>query len=93
MPGTGGSSATKECAIQQIVNRAVVSAEVVDLLTAAGVSYPDISILSDELLAEVQQMEKKNQMRSLSLSSIFLRGVLEIFPESGTGITQSKTQQ
>ena len=39
---------------------AVVSTEIVDILAAAGIKSPDISILSDEFLAEVQQMEKKN---------------------------------
>src|SRR5690606_8731925 len=45
---------------QQIVSRAVVSTEIVDILSAAGIKSPDISILSDEFLAEVQQMDKKN---------------------------------
>jgi type I restriction enzyme R subunit len=47
-------------AIQQIIDRAVVSTEIVDILAAAGMTTPDISILSDEFLAEVQQMEQKN---------------------------------
>jgi type I restriction enzyme R subunit len=47
-------------AIQQIVSRAVVSTEIVDILKAAGLKTPDISILSDEFLAEVQQLERKN---------------------------------
>ena len=47
-------------AIRQIVSRAVISTEIVDILKAAGIQSPDISILSDEFLAEVQQMEKKN---------------------------------
>ncbi|MDF3054871.1 MAG: hsdR [Gammaproteobacteria bacterium] len=50
----------RELAIQQIVSRAVASTEIVDILAAAGIKSPDISILSDEFLAEVQQMEKKN---------------------------------
>lgn len=50
----------RELAIQQIVSRAVVSTEIVDILAAAGIKSPDISILSDEFLAEVQQLEKKN---------------------------------
>lgn len=50
----------QERAIQQIVSRAVVSTEIVDILKAAGIQSPDISILSDEFLAEVQQMQKKN---------------------------------
>jgi len=58
--GSGVSQRERELAIQQIVSRAVVSTEIVDILKAAGIKNPDISILSDEFLAEVQQMEKKN---------------------------------
>jgi type I restriction enzyme R subunit len=54
------TSATREMAIRQLVDRAVTSAGIVDILQAAGMTTPDISILSDEFLAEVQQMEKKN---------------------------------
>lgn len=38
----------------------VASTEIVDILAAAGIQTPDISILSDKFLLEVQQMEKKN---------------------------------
>lgn len=57
---SGRSAAERELAIRQIVNDAVASTEIVDILSAAGLSSPDISILSDEFLAEVGQMEKKN---------------------------------
>ncbi|WP_182442211.1 type I restriction endonuclease subunit R [Cereibacter sphaeroides] len=56
----GKSAADREFAIQQILDRAVVSTEIVDILAAAGITTPDISILSDEFLAEVLQLEKKN---------------------------------
>ena len=59
-PRTGKSSAERDFAVQQIVSRAVISTEIVDILHAAGLETPDISILSDEFLAEVQGMEKKN---------------------------------
>jgi type I restriction enzyme R subunit len=59
-PGSGRSSAERDFAVQQIVSRAVASTEIIDILAAAGLETPDISILSDEFLAEVQQMEKKN---------------------------------
>ncbi len=59
-PGSGKSSAERDLAVQQIVSRAVVSTEIVDILQAAGLETPDISILSDEFLAEVQGMERKN---------------------------------
>jgi type I restriction enzyme, R subunit len=54
------SSAEREMAIQQIVSRAVVSTEIVDIMKAAGLESPDISILSDEFLAEVRNSDKKN---------------------------------
>ena len=60
VPGAGTSSAERDLAVQQIVSRAVISTEIVDILQAAGLETPDISILSDEFLAEVQGMEKKN---------------------------------
>ena len=59
-PGSGKSSAERDLAVQQIVSRAVVSTEIIDILKAAGVETPDISILSDEFLAEVEGMESKN---------------------------------
>lgn len=58
--GSGVTQLERELAIQQIVSRAVVSTEIVDILAAAGIKSPDISILSDEFLAEVHQMERKN---------------------------------
>src|SRR6516164_2078437 len=38
----------------------VVSAEIVDIMKAAGLESPDISILSDDFLAEVREIKKKN---------------------------------
>ena len=60
VPGVSKTSAERDLAVHQIVSRAVVSTEIVDILKAAGLETPDISILSDEFLAEVQGMEKKN---------------------------------
>ena len=59
-PSKGKTARERELAVQQIVSRAVVSTEIVDILGAAGLQTPDISILSDEFLAEIQGMEKKN---------------------------------
>ena len=47
-------------AIRQIVSRAVSSEEVIDIFAAAGLKKPDISILSDEFLAEVRAMPQRN---------------------------------
>ncbi|HEX5166098.1 MAG TPA: type I restriction endonuclease subunit R, partial [Thermomicrobiales bacterium] len=49
-----------EHAIRQIVSRAVAADEVVDIFAAAGLQRPDISILSDAFLAEVQGLPQKN---------------------------------
>ncbi len=57
---SGGPIAGKLLAVQQIIDRSLVSTEIVDILSAAGLISPDISILSEEFLAEIQQMEKKN---------------------------------
>ncbi|MBU4445565.1 DUF3387 domain-containing protein, partial [bacterium] len=46
--------------IKQLVSRAVSSTEVVDIFAAAGLKKPDISILSDEFLAEVRQLPQRN---------------------------------
>ena len=61
--GTPGERRTDEeldHAIRQIVSRAVVSDEVIDIFSAVGLRKPDISILSDEFLAEVRGMPQRN---------------------------------
>lgn len=58
--GTGKSDAEIETAIRQIVDKAVVSEGIIDVFDAAGIKKPDISILSDEFLKEIQGMERKN---------------------------------
>ena len=49
-----------DLAIQQIVSNAIASNEVMDVFEAAGIKKPDVSILSDQFLAEVQGMKQKN---------------------------------
>ena len=84
--GSGVTQLSRELAIQQIVSRAVVSTEIVDILAAAGIKSPDISILSDEFLVEVQQLERKN----LALEA--LRKLLNdgIRSRSKTNVVQTK---
>ena len=47
-------------AIRQIISRAVVTEKVIDIFAAAGLQKPEISILSEEFLAEVEGMPQKN---------------------------------
>ena len=49
-----------ERAVRQLVSRAVESEGVVDIFAAAGLEKPDVSILSDEFLAEVRGMPRRN---------------------------------
>jgi type I restriction enzyme R subunit len=47
-------------AVRQIVSRAVAPEGVVDIFAAAGLAKPDLSILSDEFLAEVRGLPQRN---------------------------------
>ena len=49
-----------DLAVRQIISRAVASEGVIDIFAAAGLGKPDISVLSDEFLAEVQGMPHRN---------------------------------
>ena len=49
-----------ELAVRQIVSRAISSDKVIDIFDAAGLKKPDISILSDEFLAEVRHLPQRN---------------------------------
>ena len=57
---TGKLEEELDLAVRQIVSKAVSSDEVVDIFSAAGLKKPDISILSDEFLAEIQGMPHRN---------------------------------
>lgn len=86
VPSSGKSRAERELAIQQLVSRAVVSTEIVDIMQAAGIECPDISILSDDFLAEVRELDKKN----LALEALrkLING--EVRSQSKRNITQAK---
>lgn len=68
------------------MDRAVVSTEIVDIRTAAGITTPDISILSDEFIAEIQQLEKKN----VALEALHKLLNDEIRSRSKTNIVETK---
>jgi len=58
--GGRATSADADFAIEQLINRAVASTEVVDILQACGFDRPDISVLSDEFLADIRNMQHQN---------------------------------
>ena len=50
-----------DAAIRQLVDKAIIAEDgVIDVFTAAGIQKPDISILSEEFLAEVRGLKHKN---------------------------------
>ncbi|MFW7267663.1 type I restriction endonuclease subunit R [Gluconacetobacter sp. Hr-1-5] len=56
----GGHEGESDFAIQQLINKAVASTEVVDILKACGFDRPDISVLSDAFMLELQAMKHRN---------------------------------
>lgn len=80
------SEQDRSFAVQQLVDRAVASSEIIDILKVAGIQSPDISILSDEFLMEVEKMEKKN----LALEALKKLLAGEIVSRSKTNLVESR---
>jgi len=59
-PGSARSEDELDHAIRQIISRAIAPEGVVDIFAAAGLDKPDVSILSEEFLAEVRGMPHRN---------------------------------
>ena len=85
--GNGRSDEEIEIAIRQVIDQALVSNQVVDIFDAAGIKKPDISILSEEFLMEIKDMEQTN----LALET--LRKLLndEIKARARKNLVQSKS--
>lgn len=58
--GSGKTDEEIETTIRQVIDKALVSEQVIDVFDAAGIKKPDISILSEEFLMELKGMEHKN---------------------------------
>ena len=74
-------------AVRQIIARAVAPEGVIDIFAAAGLEKPDISILSDEFLAEVQGMPQRNL--AVELLQKLLKG--EIVSRRRKNIVQARS--
>jgi type I restriction enzyme R subunit len=76
-----------DSAVKQLVSQAVVSDDVIDIFGSAGLKRPDVSILSDEFLEDVQHMPQKN------LALELLRKLLndEIRSRSGRNVVQARS--
>ena len=58
--GSGKTDEEIETTIRQVIDKALVSEQVIDIFDAAGIKKPDISILSEEFLMELKGMPHKN---------------------------------
>ena len=76
-----------DLAVRQIISRAVASEGVVDIFSAAGLDKPDISVLSDEFLAEVEGMPHRNL--AVELLQKLLRG--EVSARRRTNVVQARS--
>jgi type I restriction enzyme, R subunit len=85
--GSGKSNEEIETAIRQVIDKALVTEKVIDVFDAAGIRKPDISILSEDFLLEVKNMEHKN------IALEVLKKLLndEIKSRSKKNLVQSKT--
>ncbi len=59
-PSGARSKEEMDHAVRQLISQAVASEGVMDIFAAAGLEKPDISVLSDEFLAEVKGMPQRN---------------------------------
>jgi type I restriction enzyme R subunit len=86
-PDGGKAEEDLDHAVRQIISRAVASNQVIDIFAAAGMQQPNIAILSDEFLAEVQGMPQRN------LALEILRKLLndEIKTKSKKNLVQSRS--
>jgi len=57
---SGRTDEEVETVIRQVIDKALVTEQVIDVFDAAGIKKPDLSILSEEFLLEVKNMEHKN---------------------------------
>ena len=76
----------RELAIRQIIGQAVVSENVVDIFDAVGLDKPNIGLLDDEFLAQVQKLPEKNL--AVELLERLLEG--EIKSKFATNVVQQK---
>lgn len=58
--GPGGAGTDPDFALRQLLSEALVAEDVTDIFQVAGLGNPDVGIMSDQFLAEVRKMPRKN---------------------------------
>ena len=84
---SGKTDEELETTIRQVIDKALVTEQVIDIFDASGIKKPDISILSEEFLMEVAGMKHKN------IALEVLKKLLgdEIRTRQKTNLVQSKS--
>ncbi|WP_224728168.1 DUF3387 domain-containing protein [Francisella sp. SYW-2] len=85
--GIGKTDEQIETAIRQVIDKALVTDQVIDIFDASGIKKPDISVLSDEFLAEVRDYKHKN----ITLETLKKLLNQEIKARSKTNLVQAKS--
>ncbi|MEA3330290.1 MAG: type I restriction endonuclease subunit R, partial [Campylobacterota bacterium] len=85
--GGGRTDEELETTIRQVIDKALLTEQVIDIFDASGIKKPDISILDEEFLLEVQGMKHKN------IALEVLKKLLgdEIKTRQKTNLVQSKS--
>jgi type I restriction enzyme R subunit len=76
-PGDARPEEDIDQAVRRIISRAVAPEGVIDIFAAAGLAKPDISILSDDFLAEVRGLPQRNL--AVELLQKLLKGELAFY--------------
>ncbi|TVR19417.1 MAG: type I restriction endonuclease subunit R [Anaerolineaceae bacterium] len=86
-PVEGRAEEDIDSAVKQLVSGAIISDDVIDIFRSKGIKRPDVSILSDEFLEEVDHMPQQNVALEL------LRKLLndEIRARSNRNVVQARS--
>ena len=85
--GSGKTDEDLETTIRQVIDRALVSEQVIDIFDAAGLKKPDISILSEDFLAELKDYQ--HQHVALEVLKKLLNDELKV--RAKTNLMQSRS--
>ena len=86
-PGEARNDEDIDSAIRQIVSGAVASEGVLDIFAAANLDKPDISVLSDDFLAEMRQLPQRN----LAVEALQRLLKSELATRRGRNVAQSRS--
>ncbi|MCJ1662985.1 type I restriction endonuclease subunit R [Staphylococcus sp. NRL 18/288] len=75
-----------EAEINQLVSQSVVTEDVVDVYKTLGLNHPDISILSDEFLKDVEGLKQKNV--AVELLNKLLKGQVKSLMKTNTTVSK-----